>query len=114
MKKLLISLNLLLFLTVSYSQNKITSKADNLFNSFQYVNAINEYLKIAESKSADQYVFEQLADCYFTIFDMENASKWYAKAIDGTAKPETHFRYAQTLKSFGKYKEADQQMRYFC
>jgi len=113
MKKLLISLNLLLFLTVSYSQNKITSKADNLFNSFQYVNAINEYLKIAESKSADQYVFEQLADCYFTIFDMENASKWYAKAIDGTAKPETHFRYAQTLKSFGKYKEADQQMDIF-
>lgn len=113
MKKLFISLHLLFFITVSYSQNKVTAKADQLFESYQYVGAINEYLKIAESKSADEYVFEQLADCYFTIFDMENASKWYAKAISGNAKPESYFRYAQTLKSFGKYKEADQQMAIF-
>ena len=113
MKKLLITLNLLLLLTISYSQNKITVKADKLFESYQYVGAINEYLKIAESKYADEYVFEQLADCYFTIFDMENASKWYSKAIGGKAKPETYFRYAQTLKSFGKYKEANKQMDVF-
>jgi tetratricopeptide (TPR) repeat protein len=113
MKKLLISLHLLLLITVSYSQNKITAKADRLFESYQYVNAINEYLKIAESKSANEYVFEQLADSYFTIFDMENASKWYAKAIKGAAKPESYFRYAQTLKSFGNYKEADNQMAIF-
>lgn len=113
MKKLLITLNLLLFITVSYSQNKITAKADRLFNSYQYVNAINEYLKIAESSDADQYVFEQIADCYYTVFDMNNASKWYAKAIKGNAKPESYFRYAQTLKSFGKYKEANYQMAVF-
>jgi outer membrane protein OmpA-like peptidoglycan-associated protein len=113
MKKLLISLHLLLLITVSYSQNKITAKADRLFESYQYVNAINEYLKIAESKSANEYVFEQLADSYFTIFDMQNASKWYAKAIKGAAKPESYFRHAQTLKSFGNYKEADNQMAIF-
>ena len=113
MKKLLITLNLLLLITFSYSQNKITSKADKLFESYQYTSAINEYLKIAESKSADEYVFEQLADCYFTIFDMENASKWYGQAIGKNAKPETYFRYAQALKTFGKYKEADKQMNVF-
>lgn len=104
---------MLLLITISYSQNKITSKADKLFESYQYVRAINEYLKIAESKYADEYVFAQIADCYFTIFDVENASKWYAKAIGRNAKPETYFRFAQVLKSCGKYKEANKQMDVF-
>ena len=100
-------------ITGSFAQNKFTDKADKLFESYQYVDAIDEYLKLAESKNVNQYVYEQLADCYFTIFNAEKAIVWYEKAVQGKAKPETYFRYAQTLKSFGKYKEANAQMDIF-
>ena len=100
-------------ITGSFAQNKFTDKADKLFESYQYVDAIDEYLKLAESKNVNQYVYEQLADCYFTIFNTEKAIVWYEKAVQGKAKPETYFRYAQTLKSFGKYKEANAQMDIF-
>lgn len=113
MKKLYFTLNLLLLISIGYCQNKHTEKADKFFNSYQYVSAIKEYLLLAESNNADQYVFEQLADSYYTIFDMENASKWYARAVETKAKPESYYRYAQALKSFKKYKLADKQMDIF-
>lgn len=103
----------MLLLTAAYAQEKHTAKADQLFESYQYVNAIEEYLKLAESKKADQYVYTQLADCYYNVFNTEEASKWYAKAVGGKASAETYYRYAQTLKALGKYQEANQQMDVF-
>jgi outer membrane protein OmpA-like peptidoglycan-associated protein len=113
MKKIYCTIALMFLIVGSFAQNKFTEKADKLFESYQYVDAIDEYLKLAESKNVNQYVFEQLADCYFTIFNTEKAIVWYEKAVQGKAKPETYFRYAQTLKSFGKYKEANAQMDIF-
>ena len=103
---------MLLLLTISYAQNSATAKADTLFNSYQYVSAIEEYLKLAESKNANEYVYTQLAESYYNVFDSENASKWYAKAVKGKAA-ETYYHYAQTLKSLGNYQEANKQMDVF-
>lgn len=108
-----ITLGLLLCITASYAQNKYTTKADQLFDSYQYVDAIEEYLNLANSKKADHYVYTQLAESYYNVFDTANASKWYAKAIEEKANAETYFRYAQTLKSLGKYQEANTQMDVF-
>lgn len=113
MKKTYITLSLSLLLTFGYAQNSATAKADKLFETYQYVAAIEEYLKLAESKSANPYVFTQLAESYYNVFDAENASKWYAKAVKGKADAETYYRYAQTLKTLGKYPEANKQMDVF-
>ena len=67
MKKIYIAILILVVNTV-YSQNKATEKADQLFESYQYVDAIKEYQKLAENKNESVYVFEQLGNCYFTIF----------------------------------------------
>ena len=112
MKKIYIAILILVANTV-YSQNKATEKADQLFESYQYVDAIKEYLKLTENKSAATYVNEQLGNCYFIIFDNEKALVWYSKAAEGKASPETYYRYAQTLKSFGKYEQANKQMDVF-
>lgn len=104
---------MLLLLTISYAQNSATAKADKLFDSYQYVSAIEEYLKLAESKNANEYVYTQLAESYYNVFDSENASKWYAKAVKGKAAAETYYHYAQTLKSLGNYQEANKQMDVF-
>jgi outer membrane protein OmpA-like peptidoglycan-associated protein/tetratricopeptide (TPR) repeat protein len=113
MKKTYILVTLLSLFATSYGQNNATVKADKLFESYQYVAAIDEYLKLAESKNASNYIYAQLAESYYNVFDSENASKWYAKATQQTASAETHYHYAQTLKVLGKYQEANKQMDIF-
>ena len=97
------------------AQNKATEKADLFFDTYQYVNAITEYKKLAEGKHANAYIYSQLADCYYYVFNNPEASKWYAKAI-ATSKvdAEVYYKYAQTLKIQGNYTEANKQMELFC
>lgn len=104
---------LIIVVNTVYCQNKATEKADQLFESYQYVDAIKEYQKLSETKNESVYVYEQLGNCYFIIFDNEKALNWYSKAVEGKASAETYYRYAQTLKSFGKYEEANKQMDVF-
>lgn len=113
MKKIYITAGLLLTLMTSYGQNKNTEKADKLFQSYQYVGAVEEYLKLAQNKKGDGYVYKQLADSYYNVFDMEQASKWYAKAVETKQDAETYYRYSQTLRTLGKYPEANKQMDKF-
>ncbi len=113
MRKIYCTITLLLFISAGYGQNSTTAKADALFESYQYVAAIEEYLKLAESKNANQYIFTQLAESYYNVFDSKNASKWYAKAVKGKTDSETYYRYAQTLKVLGRYEEANKQMDVF-
>jgi len=98
-----------------FSQDKNTTVADNYFSTFQYVAAIDEYTKLAEGKHATPYIFTQLADSYFNVYNTEKAAQWYEKALETQAfsNPELYYRYAQTLKSQGKYAEANKQMDEF-
>ena len=65
MKNLYITLSFALASMTLTAQNSDTEKADRLFARFEYVDAANEYLKLAESKKADSYVYKQLAESYF-------------------------------------------------
>lgn len=113
MKKLFITTILALSIVSVYAQNRHTEKADNLFQSYQYVAAIEEYLKLTSATKGDVYVYKKLADSYYNIFNMDEAVKWYAKAIVKKQDAETYYRYAQCLKALGKYQEANQQMGTF-
>ncbi|MFC0605453.1 OmpA family protein [Winogradskyella pulchriflava] len=113
MKKIYSFLSLFLIITASFGQNKQSEKADKLYDGYQFVDAIEEYLKLTESGEADSYVYKQLADSYYNIFNIEEASKWYGKALEDSQDAETHYRYAQVLKSQGKYEEANKQMDAF-
>jgi len=95
------------------AQNKDTKIADKLFDRYEYVDAAQEYLKLAQSGKADAYVYKQLADSYFAIFNTKEAIKWYAKAVTQKQDAETYYKYAQMLKSNGNYAESDKQMKQF-
>ena len=99
--------------TTLCAQNAATKKADKLFNRYQYVAAAEEYLKVVDKGKADGYVYKQLADTYFNIFNTTEATKWYAKATETPQDAETYYRYAQMLKANGKYEEANKQMKKF-
>ena len=113
MKNLYITLIFVaLSLTVS-AQNSATKTADKLFNRLEYVDAAKEYLKLVENDKGDGYVYKQLADTYYNMFNTTEAVKWYAKATETSQDAETYFRYAQMLKGNGKYEEANKQMQKF-
>ncbi len=95
------------------AQNKDTKVADKLFDRYEYVDAANEYLKLTQNGKGDTYVFKQLADSYYAIFNTKEAVKWYAKAVAQKQDPETYYKYAQMLKSEGNYAESDKQMKQF-
>jgi outer membrane protein OmpA-like peptidoglycan-associated protein len=95
------------------AQSKATKKADKHYARFEYTSAIEAYLKVVEKKQGDSYVYKQLADSYYNVFNSAEAVKWYQKTIKDNPDAETHFRYAQMLKAQGKYEDANQQMALF-
>lgn len=95
------------------AQSKATKKADKYYARFEYTSAIAEYLKVVEKNQGDSYVYKQLADSYYNVFNSKEAIKWYSKAIKESPDAEAHFRYAQMLKAQGKYEDANQQMALF-
>ena len=105
MKKIYIALSFVLAITASQAQNKDTKSADKLFERYEYVDAAKEYLKLTDKGKADNYVFKQLGDCYYNVFNSVEAEKWYAQAIASEQDAETYFRYAQMLKANKKYDE---------
>jgi len=110
-----------LYLTVSFvfasglliAQNKDTKIADKLFDRYEYVDAAKEYLKLTEKGKGDNYVYKQLADSYYNIFNTKEAIKWFSKAVAVKQDAETYYKYAQMLKAEGNYSEADKQMKQF-
>lgn len=92
------------------AQTRETEEADKKFARMEYVDAADAYLKV---KNKDAYVYRQLADSYYNVFNSKEAVKWYAKAIETPQSAETHYRYAQMLKAQGNYEEANRQMQQF-
>ena len=113
MKNLYITLSFVAISLTMSAQNKDTKIADKLYSRYEYVDAAKEYLKLVENGKADGYVYKQLADTYFNMFNTEEAAKWYAKATETSQDAETYYRYAQMLKANGKYEESNKQMQKF-
>jgi len=113
MKNLYIALSFGLISTSLIAQNKDTKTADKLYSRYEYVDAAKEYQKLVDNGKGDSYVYKQLADTYYNMFNTAEAATWYAKATETNQDAETYFRYAQMLKANGKYEEANKQMSKF-
>jgi outer membrane protein OmpA-like peptidoglycan-associated protein/tetratricopeptide (TPR) repeat protein len=113
MKNLYIALSFVVISITVSAQNKNTKIADKLFARFEYVDAVKEYQKLVENGKADPYVYMQLADANYNMFNSAEAIKWYKKATETQQDAETYYRYAQMLKAEGKYDDANKQMRKF-
>ena len=95
------------------AQNASTKKADKHFNRFEFVEAAEDYEKLIENGKADTYVYSQLAESYYNVYNSEAAEKYYAKALESSDSPEMIFKYSQMLKANGKYEESNVQMAKF-
>lgn len=113
MKKYYITLSFLVACQISIAQNKSTKKADKYFARYEFVDAAQEYEKLVNNGKADAYVYKQLADSYYQVFNATEAVKWFSKASEQEQDAEFYYKYAQMLKAQGKYDEANVQMRKF-
>ncbi|RZJ68129.1 MAG: cell envelope biogenesis protein OmpA [Flavobacterium sp.] len=95
------------------AQNKDTADADKLYNRLEYVDAAEAYLKLTEKDKGDAYVYRQLAESYYNVFNSKEAVRWYARATETQQDAETYFHYAQMLKAEGQYEKANAQMSKF-
>lgn len=95
------------------AQNKATKKADKHFSRLEFVEAAKQYNKLIENGKGDNYVYSQLAECYYNVFNTTEAERWFAKALAENADPEMIFKYAQMLKANGKYDQSNEWMQKF-
>ncbi|WP_298221069.1 OmpA family protein, partial [Flavobacterium sp.] len=110
---------LITFLSVlafqSYAQSTAEKKGDKQYSKYAYIDATQTYERIANKgyKSADMFL--KLGNSYYFNADLAKAAKWYGEffAMNPEAQPEIYFRYAQSLKSIGDYKKADEVMTQF-
>ena len=113
MKNIYIVLSFVSISITASAQNMNTKIADKLFGRFDYIEAVKEYSKLVENGKADSYVYKQLAEANFNMFNSAEAAKWYGKATETEQDAETYYRYAQMLKAERKYDEANKQMKKF-
>ncbi len=97
-------------------QEKQLTKADQSFKAFAYIDARAIYLDVAQQGYVTQNLLQKLADSYYLTGELEDSVIWYEKLTQAYAvdlDPEYLFRYAQSLKSVERYKEADVIMEKF-
>lgn len=95
------------------AQNSKTKKADKYFNRLEFVKAAEKYLDLALDGNGDAYVYGQLAECYYNVFNTVEAERWYEKALETSENPEMIYKYSQMLKANGKYDISNQMMDKF-
>jgi outer membrane protein OmpA-like peptidoglycan-associated protein/tetratricopeptide (TPR) repeat protein len=115
MKKIA-SIIFLLISVSAFAQRVATDYGDIYFEFFQFKEAARYYEEaLATGKSKkEQYLYEQLSQCYKYLFQYEKAEEYFEKLMETkNVKPEYYIDYGQVLKLNGKYAEAKKQFEKF-
>lgn len=97
---------LILNSSLSFAQTKL---ADKFFGNYGYVKAIELYEKVYEKGDNSEHVLTRLGDAYYNNSNSEKAAYWYGEALKEYKNIDTEYvyKYIQSLRSIGNYKEAD-------
>ncbi|MGL2995312.1 OmpA family protein, partial [Flavobacterium sp. TSSA_36] len=108
-------LSLSFFSWNAHAQKAKVSAANKNYSNYAYVDAIQTYERLANKGYASAEMFQKLGNAYYFNADFEKAAQWYEKLyqMQSELEPEYYYRYAQSLKSIGKTKEAAQVLAKF-
>ncbi|WP_417786174.1 OmpA family protein [Tenacibaculum sp.] len=108
-KKLLALAALLMLAVNGFGQSR--KVADRYFEEFSYVQSAKLYKDLVLIKGdSSQHVLSRLAESYYNNSDTKEAEVWYQKLISNfneKVEGKHLFKYAQALRSNGKYKKSD-------
>jgi outer membrane protein OmpA-like peptidoglycan-associated protein len=98
--------------TAGYAQSGAVKKADKQYAKYAYIDAIKTYERVAAKGYKSAEMFMKIGNAYYFNAELEKAEKWYGElfAMNAEVDPEYYYRYSQTLKSVGKYTQADEMM----
>ncbi|MGK4567270.1 hypothetical protein [Flavobacterium sp. 3HN19-14] len=99
----------------AYSQSGSLKKAGKKYDNYAYIDAIKIYETIAAKGYKDEKMFQKLGNSYYFNSEFDKAEAAYTELfnMNPNQNQEYIFRYAQSLKSVGKYTEADAMMTKF-
>lgn len=91
-------------------------KAETLTDKYNYDEAIKVYLKLEEKGYRTASLFKKLGDAYYSKNEADQAIRWYRelfKLKKEIVEPEYYYRLAQSLKTVGKYDDANALLEQF-
>ncbi|KIA97284.1 flagellar motor protein MotB [Flavobacterium sp. KMS] len=96
-------------ISIAFAQKREVKTADKNYDQFAYIDAIKVYENIAGKGYKSTDLFQKLGNAYYFNGELAKAEKWYTALFDlkETIPTEYYYRYAQSLKAIGDYKEAD-------
>ena len=106
MKNYYLTLFLICFSILGFSQKSQQKKADKLFRQKSFILAASMYEKLKEN----QTLLQNLGDCYYYNGQMSDAVRVYGKlflTLKDSVQQETYFKYAQAIMGTGDYAKAD-------
>ena len=107
LQRLLILFVFLGLSSISIAQSGKQEAADKLYNTFQYVDAVEAYKGLLNSGYKTEENTRKLADTYNAMRDPVNAVKYYEQVVQYEGiSPEYFFRYAQNLRGVRRYDES--------
>ncbi|MGM0635192.1 MAG: OmpA family protein [Bacteroidota bacterium] len=104
-----------LFSLSGFSQKIILNKADQDYEVFAYVDAVEIYEKVLDKGYRNAEILKKTANSHYFKADYRKAFPYYRRLFRyaNDLAPEYYYRYAQTLKSVSRYSEADEILEEF-
>ena len=100
----------------AFSQKGKVKKANDNFDNYAFVDAIASYENLVEDGYTDEQIFKKLGNANYLNAKYGTAAAWFEKLFaleNSEVAPDYIYRYAQSLKSLGKYEESDEWMKKF-
>src|SRR5699024_4710051 len=97
------------FFTVQAQQGRL-NKASYTYSEYNYVDAKEVYLKVAEKGHQSEELFTKLGNIAYFNAQYDEANRWYERVFDLTDTPEDPIvllRYSQALKALGQDEKAN-------
>jgi outer membrane protein OmpA-like peptidoglycan-associated protein/tetratricopeptide (TPR) repeat protein len=109
-KVLLTSILTVFLLAMTFAQERLVVKGNKKYAEYSFSPAIDIYKKVIDKGYVTSELLEKLGNSYYFNANYEEAEKVYKQLIEtygSEVGPEYYFRYGQTLKTLGDYRNSD-------
>jgi len=109
-KVLLTSILTVFLLAMTFAQERLVVKGNKKYAEYSFSPAIDIYKKVIDKGYVTSELLEKLGNSYYFNANYEEAEKVYKQLIESYGSevgPEYYFRYGQTLKTLGDYRNSD-------
>ena len=97
-------------------EDRLVTKANESYDNYSFSPAIDIYKRVLDKGYVSADLLKKLGNSYYFNADYKDAADTYKRLVDeytSEVSPDYYFRYAQTLKTLGDYKNSNTVMSKF-